>query len=386
MLWLLMSSLHTTVAITSSENYPHVTHDSKCGNNLSSTTVTSWVLSVVLVWTVIYRLYWKVVSVFLRRMTLPLIYRIRLTESLWNAGFCISCIPLCITKLLVHVDRVTDIINIVTVNVFVTEKAVAVDVLFTSIVICAYYVHSIYLTYAKKGLDVEFFARGLLLLFLYTCYCLRYIWAGLSAIILISTCTVNVEFVRICYSLNQNKMMKSRFMQNVTCLLFVFHCMLWAVVFLYILPQCYLLPAVNIRTSDQNILALTVLCATLWSYFGLQIFCAPVVKVIRYCVWPDDSSGHRDWLNCALFQPCSEEVLQLKARMEQAHSAQYDYFKKEKLQSGVKRSGNSMVLYQTIRCVMAMKRRIRRKRAAQALASSSSELEVTNNHTVQGNT
>lgn len=150
----------------------------------------------------------------------------------------------------------------------------------------------------------------------------RYIWAGLSAIILISTCTVNVEFVRICYSLNQNKMMKSRFMQNVTCLLFVFHCMLWAVVFLYILPQCYLLPAVNIRTSDQNILALTVLCATLWSYFGLQIFCAPVVKVIRYCVWPDDSSGHRDWLNCALFQPCSEEVLQLKARMEQAHSAQ----------------------------------------------------------------
>jgi len=37
--------------------------------------------------------------------------------------------------------------------------------------------------------------------------------------------------------------------------------------------------------------------------------------------------------------------------------------------------------------VMAMKRRIRRKRAAQALASSSSscELEVTNNHNVQRN-
>jgi hypothetical protein len=33
--------------------------------------------------------------------------------------------------------------------------------------------------------------------------------------------------------------------------------------------------------------------------------------------------------------------------------------------------------------VMTMKRRIRRKRAAQALASSSSELEVTNNSSVQ---
>jgi hypothetical protein len=55
----------------------------------------------------------------------------------------------------------------------------------------------------------------------------RYIWAGLSAVILISICTVNVELMRICYSLNQNKMMKLHFMQNVTCLLFVFHCMLW---------------------------------------------------------------------------------------------------------------------------------------------------------------
>jgi hypothetical protein len=71
------------------------------------------------------------------------------------------------------VERVTDIVNIVTVNVFVTEEAVAVDVLFTFVVICAYYVHSIYLTFDKKGFDAEFFARGLLLLFLYTCYCLR---------------------------------------------------------------------------------------------------------------------------------------------------------------------------------------------------------------------
>jgi hypothetical protein len=60
---LLMSSLHTTVAFTSSENAQHVTYDSECDKHVLSTTVTSWVLSVVLVWTVIYRLYRKVVSV-----------------------------------------------------------------------------------------------------------------------------------------------------------------------------------------------------------------------------------------------------------------------------------------------------------------------------------
>jgi len=106
-------------------------------------------------------------------MTLPTLYRIRLTESLWNAGFCISCIPLCIIKLLVYIDRITDAFNIVTVNVFIKEEVVAIDVLLTSVVICAHYIHSLYLTYDKKGFDAEFFARGLLLMFLYTCYCLR---------------------------------------------------------------------------------------------------------------------------------------------------------------------------------------------------------------------
>ena len=104
---------------------------------------------------------------------MPLLYRIRLTESLWNAGFCITCIPVCIIKLLVYVDRITDTFNIVTVNVLIREEVIAIDVLLTSVVICAYYIHSLYVTYDKKGLDAELCARGLLLMFLYTCYCLR---------------------------------------------------------------------------------------------------------------------------------------------------------------------------------------------------------------------
>jgi hypothetical protein len=76
-------------------------------------------------------------------------------------------------KLLVYVDRVTDAFNIITVNVFIKEEVVAIDILLSSVVICAYYIHSLYLTYDKKGFDADFFARGLLLMFLYTCYCLR---------------------------------------------------------------------------------------------------------------------------------------------------------------------------------------------------------------------
>jgi hypothetical protein len=73
----------------------------------------------------------------------------------------------------VQAGRLRDVFNSVTLNVFIAEKAVAIDVQFISVVICAYYVHSIYLAYDEKGFGAEFSARALLLLFLYTCYSLR---------------------------------------------------------------------------------------------------------------------------------------------------------------------------------------------------------------------
>jgi hypothetical protein len=106
-------------------------------------------------------------------MTLPLLYRRHLTKSLWNAGFCISSVPLCIHKLLGHENRVADIFNIAVGNIFITEQTLPAHVLFSCVVICAYYIHSICLMYVQKGFDTEFFAKGLLLMFFYTCYSLR---------------------------------------------------------------------------------------------------------------------------------------------------------------------------------------------------------------------
>jgi hypothetical protein len=106
-------------------------------------------------------------------MALPSLYRRHLTKSLWNAGFYVSSVPLCITKLLGHANRVADIFNIVVDNIFIPEQTLPVHVLFSSVVICAYYIHNICLMYVQKGIDIEFFARGLLLIFLYTCYSLR---------------------------------------------------------------------------------------------------------------------------------------------------------------------------------------------------------------------
>ncbi|XP_021940921.1 uncharacterized protein LOC110840277 isoform X4 [Zootermopsis nevadensis] len=244
--------------------------------------------------------------VFLKRMTLPMLYRRHLTKTLWNAGFCINAILFCITKLLERANHVADIFFNVD-NSFRTEQTSPAHVLF-SCVIFAYYIHSICLMYVQKGIDTEFFAKGLLLTFLYTCYSLRYVRTGLSAVVLINVYSLNVEFMRICYCLNQSKATKSGFMRNLTCALFVIHCVLWGGMFLLVLPKFYLLPAINIEVSDENLLLLTVLCATLWAYLWLGISNAPAVKLVRYYAWPGYAYGHCDWLDYVLFVPQSDVI------------------------------------------------------------------------------
>ncbi|XP_021940903.1 uncharacterized protein LOC110840277 isoform X2 [Zootermopsis nevadensis] len=241
----------------------------ECDKPFTSTTLTLWVMLIVILLSVIYHLYRKVLGVFLKRMTLPMLYRRHLTKTLWNAGFCINAILFCITKLLERANHVADIFFNVD-NSFRTEQTSPAHVLF-SCVIFAYYIHSICLMYVQKGIDTEFFAKGLLLTFLYTCYSLRYVRTGLSAVVLINVYSLNVEFMRICYCLNQSKATKSGFMRNLTCALFVIHCVLWGGMFLLVLPKFYLLPAINIEVSDENLLLLTVLCATLWAYLWLGI-------------------------------------------------------------------------------------------------------------------
>ncbi|XP_023703790.1 uncharacterized protein LOC111862536 isoform X2 [Cryptotermes secundus] len=220
---------------------------------------------------------------------------------------------------------------------------------------------------------------------------LIYIRAGLSAVVLIHIYLLNVEFMRICYSLNQSKVVKSGFMWNFTCLLFVIHYLLWGGVFLSTVLQSYLLSALNVRMSDDSVSSFVVLHAALWSYISLEIFSAPAMKLIYYCVWLTHSYDHRDWLDYALFPPYNDEIRRLKeirrnVRLEKAQSLEHYFRIGEQPESETKSSKNSRALYQTVRCVMALKRRIRRKRAAQSLVFSTSEqLETTDSSGVQSN-
>ena len=43
---------------------------------------------------------------------------------------------------------------------------------------------------------------------------------------------------------------------------------------MYILPNYYLLPSINVRVPDKDVRTLCLLCIALWSYFCIEVYCS----------------------------------------------------------------------------------------------------------------
>ena len=109
----------------------------------------------------------------MKRMALPPLQRKRLTKSLWHCGFNISSIILCIIKIAMHESQTANEFRFYPTNIFISEDVIPVHLLFSCIVIFAFFMQSIILTSIQKGLEVEFFEKGLFMTLLYTGYSLR---------------------------------------------------------------------------------------------------------------------------------------------------------------------------------------------------------------------
>lgn len=139
---------------------------------------------------------------------------------------------------------------------------------------------------------------------------------------------------------------------------------------MYILPVYYLMPSVNAEVPNKDVRTFRLLCGALWSYFCMEVYCAPITKLIWYCLWPDHTYGRRDWLDYILFPPRDDVIEHLKQIRSKAQIQQENSVQREEQQSenDLQRNRKSVALYQTVKCVMALKKRIRKKREAKEKA------------------
>ncbi|KAJ9590536.1 hypothetical protein L9F63_016438 [Diploptera punctata] len=195
----------------------------------------------------------------------------------------------------------------------------------------------------------------------------------LSVLVLIGISSVSVEFMKISYCLNRGRAVKSNFLRSCTCLMFGIHSILWGGIFMYILPTYYLMPSIKAEVPEKDVRSLHLLCGALWSFFCMELYCAPITKLIWYWLWPDNSYGQRDWLDYILFPPRTDVIEHLKQIRSKAQSQQPKSVQRRRREqenvNDLQRNRNSVALYQTVKCMMVLKRRIRKKREAKEKAT-----------------
>ncbi|GLH07212.1 uncharacterized protein GBIM_12731 [Gryllus bimaculatus] len=158
------------------------------------------------------------------------------------------------------------------------------------------------------------------------------------------------------------------------------HFLSMSAAFLYIFPARVLRRTITMHVKvPEDVPALVLLNAALWGFFSLQLFWAPASVAVRHLTC---RVGRRrqDLLNAVLF-PARDAVLAelraLRNRVRQREAEQlhplnvHNFTEQQRLQLAHNASKNT--LFQTIKCVMAIKRQLKRRREkkeAETIASS----------------
>ncbi|XP_068081957.1 uncharacterized protein [Anabrus simplex] len=278
----------------------------------------------------VYLLYAKCLHGFLKRMELSELSRSHFIDAVWYAAFGGIGIVACAFILMMDYnvkDLETAYKFFFKEKPFLNEIIISTNMTFVFMIFAALLIHSVCLTWSERGVEVEFFTRMCFMLFFCSTYSMR---IGMFA---------------------------------------------------YFLPTYVLFALLSMPTSRSNLISLLLLNLMLWSFFWLQLMSAPLSKLLWNTLWAwCNNAGQRDLLDCALF-PARNEVLrelkQIRTRIqklqeERRRSSLSSYGRPTSQDPGTKKT-----LFQTIKCVMALKRKLKerreRKQAEQAQQSEQTE-------------
>ncbi|XP_066996824.2 uncharacterized protein [Anabrus simplex] len=331
----------------------------------------------------VYLLYAKCLHGFLKRMELSELSRSHFIDAVWYAAFGGIGIVACAFILMMDYnvkDLETAYKFFFKEKPFLNEIIISTNMTFVFMIFAALLIHSVCLTWSERGVEVEFFTRMCFMLFFCSTYSMRRVLLGLVCVFFINMNTVCADLARICSILGRNKSYQINSVKYVAYFFFLLHCIFWIGMFAYFLPTYVLFALLSMPTSRSNLISLLLLNLMLWSFFWLQLMSAPLSKLLWNTLWAwCNNAGQRDLLDCALF-PARNEVLrelkQIRTRIQKLQEER----RRSSLSSYGPTSqdpGTKKTLFQTIKCVMALKRKLKerreRKQAEQAQQSEQTE-------------
>ncbi|XP_012281267.1 uncharacterized protein LOC105700192 [Orussus abietinus] len=275
----------------------------------------------ILLWVIFYLIYKKCLNMLLRRMCIPLMQRNRIISGIWNCGFCFSSI--CYLKF--PMSRTSTLSSLR----FDSQWQELGSTFHKS-----FYIHHAGVELFCNGDWMKGWTQLLFALFIIKPYLQKPYPIVANLLLHKAIDILTVDSCRIILSGWQKKTGKI-----ITKLLFLFHCINWMYLYILLIPGFLLGSHVTSRIEFF-----------FWMWFMLEILNSVIIKLFGSM-----SSNH--WLECCIFPPPSQEVMQL-ASIRKRHQNSL------KSNTCPMSSRNKIQLQQMLHCAMAIKRKVKKLREA----------------------
>ncbi|XP_076687120.1 uncharacterized protein LOC143378897 [Andrena cerasifolii] len=275
----------------------------------------------ILFWVVLYLAYEKCLDSLLRRMRVPLMQRSRITEAVWNCGFCFGSI--CYLKSP----------SIKTLDFFSGGQSVTHEELGV-ILHKSFYFHQAGVEIFCRGAWTRGLANLLFASFIMNPYQEK--WCTVVSVFLfykaVDTILINTCRVLLCVSHFSGRKLLPK-------LLFCIHCFSWVYLYILFVPKLMLWPEkTNYMRAELG----------LWLWFIAECIDSVWLRLLG-------CAKATYWLEICLFPPPTREAIEL-AGIQRRH--------RDSLKKLVNRASRKTELWQTMLCAMAIKKKIKRIRQA----------------------
>ncbi|CAH0389498.1 unnamed protein product [Bemisia tabaci] len=236
------------------------------------------------------------------------------------------------------------------------------------------FMHSVSRSVTLKGINSCLFWRQISLSLLSTSAfklgCVDFLF---KAVLVISIMDQLLWFIRALCNLEKMDSEKSWILSIMSTL----YCILWCFVYLFLMPSYMIIPAAFTRTNSESIPHLLVLNLSLWICFLCEFINSPALQVIKelflyQTINVDLFTFKENFLTRSNFVLLKKQLEKEKQKVERLQKA---VPKQENQEQKINKKMNPGTVIQTIKCYMAMKRRLKNVRERAQFAETSNNPE-----------
>ncbi|XP_019871586.1 uncharacterized protein LOC109599971 [Aethina tumida] len=219
-----------------------------------------------------------------------------------------------------------------------------------------FYLHSSVWEGLKNGRVLSMIAYLLLTLFLIVSYILRIVEISFTLTSLISIAQILVEIIRITTVLsNQDIFFVNIFLSTLLCICVV----IYVTVYLFIIPLTFIIPMGLKIVSDYPDTLLRMLILINASWLFIEVYNSVAYKLIYHWIFhSDDAEKICNMIDCSLFEPRDDVAFHLENYRQEVRA-------KEAEMMSLRKPKNKSMLIQTLKCMVAIKRKLSEKRLSE---------------------